>query len=87
MQDPRGDAITVFEANYDGTLTLVDYVYTGLNQIRGMQLGGPNLEYLIAGGYEGGGVAVFERTGTGGNLTLLARNTVLPTRTSFVWLD
>lgn len=87
VQDPRGDAITIFSVDFSGDLTLVGYVYTGLDQIRGMQLGGPNLEYLIAGGFAGGGVAVFERTGNGGGLNLLARNTDLPTRTSFVFLD
>ena len=76
----------MFSATDEGELTLENYVYTGLDQIRGMQLFGPNLQYLIAGGYAGGGVAVFERTGDGGNLTLLARNTDLPTRTSFVWV-
>lgn len=87
VQDARGDAITIFSATGEGVLTLVGYVYTGLDQIRGMQLGGPNLEYLIAGGYAGGGVAIFERTNGGANLTLLARNTDLPTRTSFVWIN
>lgn len=83
-QGAQGDAITIFSVNSSGTLTLVGYVYTGLNQIRGMQLFGPNSEFLIAGGYGGGGVAVFKRTGTGEGLTLLARNTDLPTRSSFV---
>ena len=83
-QDAQGDAITIFETNEQGELTLIDYVFTGLNQIRGMQLFGPNSEFLIAGGYGGGGVAVFQRTGTGNGLELLARNTDLPTRTSFV---
>ena len=83
-QDAQGDAITIFETNEQGELTLIDYVFTGLNQIRGMQLFGPNSEFLIAGGYGGGGVAVFQRTGNGNGLELLARNTDLPTRTSFV---
>jgi len=86
-QDSRGDAITVFQTTYQGGLSLYGYVYTGLDQIRGMALGGPNLQYLIAGGYAGGGVAMFERTGNGGNLTLLARNTDLPTRSSFVFVE
>ncbi|TDL20328.1 putative isomerase YbhE [Rickenella mellea] len=86
VQDPRGDAIAIFLATSTGSLNLVGHVYTGLNQIRGMQLFGPNLSYLIAGGYGGGGVAVFERENNGANLTLLARNAVLPTATSFVWV-
>ena len=80
--DPRGDTIAVFQV--EPKLKLVNQIYTGLDQIRGMQLFGPNSEFLIAGGYGGGGVAVFQRTGTGNGLELLARNTDLPTRTSFV---
>lgn len=86
-QDAQGDAITIFETNDQGELTLIDYVFTGLNQIRGMQVFGPNSEFLIAGGFGGGGVAVFQRTGNGNGLQLLARNTDLPTRTSFVSIN
>lgn len=52
-----------------------------------MQIGGPDDKFLIAGGSLDGGVAMFERTGDGGNLTLLATNTDLPTRTTFVFFD
>ncbi|KAI0826617.1 putative isomerase YbhE [Trametes gibbosa] len=86
VQDPRGDAIAIFRLQPE--LSLVGFVYTGLDQIRGMQLGGPEKEFLIAGGVAGdAGVIVLKRTQGGRNLTILDRNLDLPTRTSFVWLD
>jgi len=85
-QDSGGDAITIFKTTKEGELSIVDYVFTGLDQIRGMQLFGENDEFLIAGGFAAGGVAVFGRTGNGNGLELIARNTDLPTRTSFVWV-
>jgi 6-phosphogluconolactonase (cycloisomerase 2 family) len=86
--DSRGDAITILQFNNaTQALSVVSYVYTGLDQIRGMQIGGPNNEYLIAGSYAGGaGVAVFQRTNGGANLTLIARDSTVGTRTSFVWV-
>ncbi|KAI8970588.1 putative isomerase YbhE [Trametes punicea] len=86
VQDPRGDAIAIFRV--EPKLSLVDFVWTGLDQIRGMQLGGPEKEFLIAGGVAGdGGVIMLKRTEGGRNLTLLTRNLEVPTRTSFVWLN
>ncbi|KAI0777681.1 putative isomerase YbhE [Trametes elegans] len=86
VQDPRGDAIAIFRV--EPKLELVDFVYSGLDQIRGMQFGGPEKEFLIAGGVAGeAGVIVLQRTEGGKNLTLLTRNLELPTRTSFVWLE
>ncbi|KAL7284193.1 hypothetical protein ACG7TL_001475 [Trametes sanguinea] len=86
VQDPRGDAIAIFRI--EPKLELVGFVWTGLDQIRGMQLGGPEKEFLIAGGVAGdGGVVMLKRTEGGRNLTLLTRNLELPTRTSFVWLN
>ena len=85
VQDPRGDAITIFERGQFGTVEIVGYVFTGLDQIRGMQFFGDDDRFLIASGVAGdAGVLVFERTGNGGNLTLLTSNTEIPTRTSFV---
>jgi 6-phosphogluconolactonase (cycloisomerase 2 family) len=85
-QDSRGDAITILQYS-GGALSVVGYVFTGLDQIRGMAIGGPNNEYIIAGSYAGGaGVAVFQRTSGGANLTLVARDSTISTRTSFVWL-
>ncbi|KAH9849366.1 putative isomerase YbhE [Lenzites betulinus] len=86
VQDPRGDAIAIFRL--EPKLALVGFVYTGLDQIRGMQLGGPEKEFLIAGGVAGdAGVIMLKRIQGGRNLTILDRNLDLPTRTSFVWLD
>ncbi|KAI0646307.1 putative isomerase YbhE [Trametes meyenii] len=86
VQDPRGDAIAIFRV--EPRLALVGFVYTGLDQIRGMEFGGPEDEFLIASGVAGdGGVIVLRRTEGGQNLELLARNSELPTRTSFIWLN
>ncbi|KAI0330347.1 putative isomerase YbhE [Cubamyces sp. BRFM 1775] len=86
VPDPRGDAIAIFRV--EPHLSLVGFVYTGLQQVRGMQLGGPEKEFLIAGGVAGdAGVIMLKRTEGGRNLTLLARNTEIPTRASFVWLN
>ncbi|OCH93156.1 putative isomerase YbhE [Obba rivulosa] len=85
VQDPKGDAIVIFQVEPE--LKLLKYVYTGLDQIRGMQLGGPEDEFLIAGGVNGtAGVVMLRRTDGGRDLELFVRNTELPTRTSFVWL-
>jgi 6-phosphogluconolactonase (cycloisomerase 2 family) len=86
-RDPRGDAITIIRYS-GGQLHVVGYTYTGLDQIRSMQFGGPDKRYLIAGSATGkAGVAVFERTNGGKTLTLVARNATIPIRTSFVWWE
>lgn len=85
--DPRGDSIAVFAAAGSGELTLVRHVFTGLQQIRGMQFGGVDNKFLIAGANTQGGVAMFERTGDGGDLNLLATNLELQNRTSFAFLE
>jgi hypothetical protein len=53
-----------------------------------MELGGPNDEFLLAGGLTGGGVAMLERIDGGSNLKVVARSTVpdAQIRTTFVWL-
>ncbi|KAJ7678065.1 Lactonase, 7-bladed beta-propeller-domain-containing protein [Mycena polygramma] len=90
VQTPTGDSIAIFENVDQGTATehlqLVTQVFTGLDQIRGMQFGGDNDEYLIAGGVAGtAGVVIYQRVDGGRNLTEVVRNTDIPTRTSFVW--
>ena len=95
-QDPRGDSIAIFEHVCQGTpsegLKLVNQVFTGLDQIRGMEIGPAGdkrggEEYLVAAGFAGtAGVLVFRRTEGGRNLELVAKNLEIPTRTSFVWL-
>ncbi|KAI0046974.1 putative isomerase YbhE [Auriscalpium vulgare] len=82
--DARGDTIAIFKTSPE--LELVAQVYTGLQQVRGMQVGGEDGEFIVAGGVVGtGGVVVFRRTQGGAALEEVARNTDVPTRTSFVW--
>ncbi|KAM5533415.1 hypothetical protein V8D89_012965 [Ganoderma adspersum] len=84
--DPRGEAITIFRV--EPKLEPIGFVFTGLDQIRGMELGGPENEFLIASGVAGdGGTIMLRRTEGGRNLEILARNTEFPTRSTFVWLD
>ncbi|KIP09338.1 hypothetical protein PHLGIDRAFT_22966 [Phlebiopsis gigantea 11061_1 CR5-6] len=84
--DPRGDTIAVFQV--EPQLKLVNQIYTGLDQIRGMQLGGPDNEYLIAAGVAGSaGTIVFERVGNGTNLKQVVQNTEVAQRSGFVWLN
>lgn len=69
-------------------------MYTGLDQIRGMELGGSGGvigggedEFLVAAGAAGtAGVVVLRRVDGGRDLEVVARNTDIPTRSSFVWL-
>ena len=91
---PEGDSIAIFEHVHQGKknegLVLIKQVFTGLNQIRGMEIGNPangGDQYLIAGAASGkGGVAIFRRTEGGRNLELVVRNLDVPTRTAFVWV-
>ena len=90
--DPRGDTIAIFEhvnkGRRDERLRLVQQVYTGLAQIRGMEFGPAPQEYLIAGGANGStGVAMLRRTEYGRNLEVVVRNLEIANRTSFVWLQ
>jgi len=84
--DPRGDSVAIFSIQPE--VKLIQQVFTGMQQIRGMEFGGENSEWLILSGVVGeGGVAVFERTHGGANMSLVSRDTTVPTRTSFVWGD
>ncbi|KAF8811111.1 putative isomerase YbhE [Phlegmacium glaucopus] len=93
-ETPEGDSIAIFEHVNQGLpnegLVLINQVFTGLNQIRGMEFGSAENggeEFLMAGGVVGtGGVIVLRRTEEGRNLTIVARNQDISTRTSFVWL-
>jgi hypothetical protein len=72
----------------NGSLTFQSQVFTGLKQIRSMALGrvaDGGDEFLVAGANVDGGVAVFQRTDGGRNLTEVARNTNIANRTSFVF--
>ncbi|KAF7303818.1 putative isomerase YbhE [Mycena indigotica] len=89
VQTPTGDSIAIFENVGQGTarehLKLVTQVFTGLDQIRGMEFSRDG-RYLVAAGKAGdAGVVVYERVDGGRNLKELARNKDIPTRTSFVW--
>ncbi|KAJ7318975.1 hypothetical protein DFH08DRAFT_1035418, partial [Mycena albidolilacea] len=89
-QTPAGDSITIFENVRQGMpeekLQLVTRVFAGPDQIRGMRFGGEDDEYLIAEGVAGtAGVVIYRRVDGGRNLTEVARNTDIPTRTSVVW--
>ncbi|KAF9450821.1 putative isomerase YbhE [Macrolepiota fuliginosa MF-IS2] len=94
VQDSRGDSIAIFElvnkGGPDEKLQLINQVYTGLDQIRGMEFGpaGEDAEeYLVAAGVAGSaGTIVLKRTDGGRNMTVVARNLDIPTRTSFVWV-
>jgi len=91
VQAPAGDSIAIFENVDQGTprerLQLVKQVFTGLDQIRGMQFGGESDEFLIAGGFAGtAGVVIYKRVDGGRDLEEVVRNTDIPTRTSFVWM-
>jgi 6-phosphogluconolactonase (cycloisomerase 2 family) len=89
-----GDSIAIFEhvnrGEPDEGLVLVKQVFTGLQQIRGMEFGSAEQgceEFLIAGGSAGAtGVVVLRRTEGGRNLEIVARNTDVPILTSFVWI-
>jgi len=90
----KGDAIAIFQHVHGGAtdegLELVTHVFTGLQQIRGMEIGreenGGN-EFLIAAGVEGeGGTVVYRRVDGGRGLEEVARNLDVPTRSTFVWL-
>ena len=85
--DARGDSIAIFTFESDGTLKLVNHIFTGLVNIRGMKFGGPDDRYLVASGMtQYGGVVVFERTEGGTKLVEVARNTEIPNLATFVWL-
>ncbi|KAJ3569150.1 hypothetical protein NP233_g5241 [Leucocoprinus birnbaumii] len=94
IQDERGDAVAIFELLDKGTkherLQLVKHVFTGLDQIRGMEFGSPKDggdEFLMAAGVAGNaGTIVLKRVDGGRDLEIVARNLDIPTRTSFVWL-
>ncbi|KAJ7580609.1 putative isomerase YbhE [Mycena floridula] len=83
--DPRGDPIAIFEASADGALTLVKQVYTGLEELRGVEFGAVGSgaeEYLVATGAQSGGVAVYKRVDGGADLELVVRDdTVVPRST------
>ena len=93
-QSPQGDSIAIFQHVNQGLpnegLQLVRQVFTGLDQIRGMEFGKAENggdEFLIASGVAGSaGVIVLQRTEGGSNLQIVAKNLAIPQRSSFIWL-
>lgn len=86
--DPRGDTIAIVEhCPGDGKdkLTVVNQVYTGLQQIRSMTFSDDE-QYLVAGGGVSGGVKVYKWTDGGKGLEEVASNKEVDTRTNFVWV-
>jgi hypothetical protein len=84
--DPRGDTIGIFDP---GELAPVNQAYTGLVNIRGMELGlGDEGEaYLVALGAVSGGMAVYQRTQGGAALQEIARNVSAVAGTTLVMLQ
>jgi len=83
--DPRGDAITIVHVDFDGSLTIVKHVFTGLQLLRGLSLS-PDGKYLIGGGQAAGGVVAWEIISGGADVEVVARNSAGPAATSFTWL-
>jgi len=81
--DPNGDSIAIFSLN---PLKLVKQFKTNLYHIRGLALGGNNNKFLVAGGLNSGGVAVYERINDGADLKLIAQNSGIQQPTGFVVL-
>ena len=82
---PEGDTISIFSIA-DDALDLISEVPTGLNHIRGIGFGGPNSEWLVAGGTKGGGVKIFQRVEGGKNLKQVAHDPNVQSPTGFAWL-
>lgn len=83
---PEGDSVAIFSIDEPGAPKLIAEVRTRLNHLRGMEFGGPDNKYLVAGGVNGGGVKVFERTDGGKNLKLIAEDTTIKSPTGFLWV-
>ncbi|KAF9646192.1 putative isomerase YbhE [Thelephora ganbajun] len=82
---PEGDTISIFAIANDA-LDLISEVSTGLNHVRGMAFGGPDSEWLVAGGTNGGGVKIFRRVEGGKNLKQIAHDPSVQSPTGFAWL-
>ena len=83
---PEGDIISIFSIQNSDSLELIAEIRTGLKHLRGMAFGGPDDEYLIAGGVNRGGVKIFERIDGGKSLRLIVTNNSVEAPTSFLWL-
>lgn len=83
---PDGDTIAIFSIVNKEKPVLVTEVPTGLRHVRGIVFGGPGDRWLVAGGVNGGGVRVFERTEGGKNLRVVAENQSIEAPTAFLWV-
>lgn len=81
---PEGDVIAIFSVEDSEKIVPVAEVRSGLKHLRGMLFGGPDNKYLIAGGAQGGGVKVFERTNGGKELKEVV-SLALEAPTGFLW--
>lgn len=85
---PEGDTISIYTPHSSSQgFQFVESVATGFNHLRGMAFGGPDDKYLIAGGQNGGGIKVFERTGTTAPyLKEVAKLEGVEKPTGFLWI-
>jgi 6-phosphogluconolactonase (cycloisomerase 2 family) len=89
--DPRGDSIAIFQflsgtGQQQPAFQPITQVFTGLQQIRGMEFSDDG-QFLVAGAALTGGVKVFQRVDGGRGLQEVASSAAIDTRTSFVWVQ
>ncbi|KAI0629551.1 putative isomerase YbhE [Trametes polyzona] len=88
---PDGDTIAIFApvpagaSGDDAKIGVVAEVRSHLRHLRGMEFGGPDARWLVAGGVHGGGVRIFERVEGGKSLKEIAA-IELTAPTGFLWL-
>ncbi|KAG6852590.1 hypothetical protein C0991_010773 [Blastosporella zonata] len=82
----EGDSIAIFDISDPEKLALVAEVRTGLKHVRGMEFGGPDDRWLIAGGMDDGIVKIFERTEGGRGLKCIGEKRDIAAPTGFIWL-
>jgi len=87
---PHGDSLSIFDFTSNSSLPngkpeLIAEIRTGLSHVRGILFGGSDDKYLVAGGVNGGGVKIFERTDGGRQLKEVARNEFVLAPTGFLW--
>ncbi|KIK70655.1 hypothetical protein GYMLUDRAFT_65871 [Collybiopsis luxurians FD-317 M1] len=82
----EGDSVAIFSITKPGAPVLIAEVRTGLRHLRGMEFGGPDDKYLVAGGVNSGGIRIFERTEGGKNLRFVAQEANVKAPTGFLWV-
>ncbi|OSC97584.1 putative isomerase YbhE [Trametes coccinea BRFM310] len=86
----QGDIIAIFTpvgsaGATDTKIGRAAEVRSGLKHLRGMEFGGPDGRWLVAGGAQGGGVKIFERVDGGKGLKEVAQVDI-EAPTGFLWL-